>query len=120
MDREPSRPTSESILRVREHPILGPTPDAARVTLYVDGEPVSAIQGEPIAAALIAAGRLTFRYSHKRRQPRGLFCALGRCTDCLMTVDGRPNVRTCVTPAQDGMRVETQDGLGRWPGRGGD
>lgn len=112
--------SEKSALRVREHPILGPSPDGPWVTIYVDGEPVPARRGEPIAAALIAAGRLTFRYSRKRHEPRGLFCALGRCTDCMMTVDGQPNVRTCVTPAEEGMRVETQVGLGRWPDRGGD
>ena len=31
-----------------------------------------------------------------------------------MIVDGQPNVRTCVTPVRDGMRVEFQDGRGAW------
>ncbi|MHB8947330.1 MAG: (2Fe-2S)-binding protein, partial [Bacillota bacterium] len=52
--------------------------------------------------------------SHPRTGPRGLFCAIGRCTDCVMTVDGVPNVRTCVTPVREGLRVETQRGLGEW------
>ena len=49
--------------------------------------------------ALLAAGRRTFRRTTQRNEPRGVFCALGRCTDCVMIVDGQPNVRTCVTPA---------------------
>ena len=48
----------------------------------------------------------------KRHEPRGIFCAIGRCTDCKMTVDGVPNTRTCITLVKDGMRVEFQDGLG--------
>ncbi len=47
-------------------------------------------------------------------EPRGLFCAIGRCTDCVMTVDGVPNVRTCVTLVEGGMSIETQRGLGKW------
>lgn len=73
---------------------------------------VEAIEGEPIAAALLAAGKMVFRYTHKLREARGVFCAIGRCTDCMMIVDGTPNVRTCVTPAKDGMRIETQHGRG--------
>jgi predicted molibdopterin-dependent oxidoreductase YjgC len=84
------------------------------VTIYVDGEPVSAHEGEPIAAALMAAGKQVFRYSRKRLEPRGYFCGLGRCTDCIMTVDGIPQVRTCITSVAEGMRVETQQGLGEW------
>ncbi|MGD9048207.1 MAG: (2Fe-2S)-binding protein [Anaerolineae bacterium] len=101
-------------MRVEMHPILGEARWGNRVTLMVDGEPVEAIEGEPIATALLAAGRRTFRRTTQRNEPRGVFCALGRCTDCVMIVDGQPNVRTCVTPASDGMIVETQVGLGRW------
>ena len=94
--------------------MLGETKPRQKITLMVDGKPLEAFAGEPIAAALIAAGFRVFRHTTKRNEPRGLFCALGRCTDCVMTVDGRPNVRTCVTPARDGMVIESQSGLGRW------
>lgn len=101
-------------MRIRNHPVLGEAGPLPRITLVVDGKPVEAFEGEPIAAALIAAGIRIFRHTTRRNEPRGLFCALGRCTDCVMTVDGRPNVRTCVTPARDGMIIESQTGLGRW------
>ena len=45
---------------------------------------------------------------------RGIFCGIGQCTDCMMVVNGIPNVRTCITPVEDGMTVETQEGLGEW------
>jgi aerobic-type carbon monoxide dehydrogenase small subunit (CoxS/CutS family) len=104
----------EGAMRIQAHPILGEAELGKKVTLMVDGEPVEAFEGEPIAVALLAAGRRVFRHTTKRNEPRGIFCALGRCTDCVMIVDGQPNVRTCVTPASDGMVIETQVGLGRW------
>jgi len=97
-------------MRIEDHPILGKTERRKRITLKVDGEAVSAFEGENIAAALIASGRRVFRYTAKRGEPRGVFCALGRCTDCVMIVNGQPNVRTCVTPARDGMVIQTQVG----------
>ncbi len=102
---------SES-LRISEHPILGVSENEQKVTIYFDGRPIEAVEGEPIAAALMAAGVKAFRTTAIKGEPRGIFCAIGRCTDCMMVVDGRPNVRTCVTPVADGMQVETQRGLG--------
>jgi predicted molibdopterin-dependent oxidoreductase YjgC len=95
-------------MRIEDHPILGKVERGRKITLKVDGEPVMAFEGETIAAALIASGQRVFRYTEKRVEPRGVFCALGRCTDCVMTVDGQPNVRTCVTPARDGMIIQMQ------------
>lgn len=81
--------------------------------IEVDGEPVMAYEGETIATALLAAGKQILRWTHKREEPRGIFCGMGICFDCVMTVDGVPNVRTCITPAQPGMKVVTQRGLPR-------
>lgn len=101
-------------MRIIEHPILG-TPDAQRtVTITVDGRPIEALEGEPILAALLAKGIRVNRITKKNHEPRGLFCGIGRCTDCVMVVNGVPNVRTCVTPVAEGMIIETQQGLGRW------
>ncbi|HEY3315345.1 MAG TPA: (2Fe-2S)-binding protein [Bacillota bacterium] len=100
--------------RIADHPILGPAPARRQVVIFHDGRPIPAYEGEPAAAALEALGILTLRTTARRGEPRGLFCAIGRCTDCVMTVDGVPNVRTCVTPVREGMRVETQRGLGEW------
>jgi predicted molibdopterin-dependent oxidoreductase YjgC len=85
-----------------------------RVTILVDGQEVVAHDGESIAAALFAAGRRGTRMTVRGAMPRGYFCGMGVCNDCLMTVDGLPNIRTCATPVRDGMRVETQRGLGVW------
>jgi len=98
--------------RCIDHPILGSLKQVREVTIYFDGNPIPALEGEPIAAALASVGVRTFRYTTKYQDPRGIFCAIGRCTDCMMIVDGQPNVRTCITPVRDGMYVKTQYGLG--------
>jgi hypothetical protein len=79
-----------------------------------DGSPLSARDGETVAAALIAAGRRTFRLTGRGEQPRGLFCGMGVCFDCLMQIDGRPNRRACQVAVVEGMRVQMQRGAGDW------
>ncbi len=97
--------------RIRNHPILGEPEKGPKVTFTFDGKPMEGYQGEPIAMALKAAGVMIHRYTAKRHEPRGIFCAIGRCTDCVMVVNGVPNIRTCVTPLEEGMEVRTQDGV---------
>ena len=93
--------------RITEHPILGESPVGKLVHFTYDGKDLQGYEGEPIAVAL---GVMVHRYTAKRHEPRGVFCAIGRCTDCVMVVDGQPNVRTCITPLKEGMKVQTQDG----------
>ena len=100
--------------RIYEHPVLGPLQADDKVHIIVDGREIEALKGEPIAAALIAAGIRTFRHTRKLDQPRQVWCGIGHCTDCVMIVNGVPNVRTCVTAVEDGMRIETQQGSGTW------
>lgn len=94
-------------MRVTHHPILGALEPAEEVTVVLDGRPLPAREGEPLAVALLANGVRVLRRSDKLGQPRGVFCARGQCTDCVMTVDGRPHVRTCITAAREGMVIET-------------
>ena len=103
-------------MRIQEHPILGTQEHGTLVSFTFDGKPLQGYAGEPIAMALKNAGVMVHRYTRKEHKPRGIFCAIGRCTDCAMTVDGVPRVRTCVTRVRDGMQVETQNGLGKWGG----
>jgi predicted molibdopterin-dependent oxidoreductase YjgC len=96
--------------RILRHPILefDVGPGRTRVHITVTGRPIEAFAGEPIAAAILAAGLRVFRRTPKLDSPRGVYCAIGRCTDCVMTVNGTPSVRTCVTAVEDGMVVESQ------------
>ncbi len=98
-------------MRIEEHPILDKYKKGNKVKFYLDGKEMEGYEGEPIAAALMAAGVTTHRYTRKHGTPRGVFCAIGRCTDCVMIVDGEINVRTCITPLKSGMHVQTQYGL---------
>ena len=95
-------------MRIEEHPILGVQKKGKEVTFFFDGQKIKGYEGEPIAAALKAAGVMVHRYTKKEHKPRGIFCAIGRCTDCVMVVDGKPNVRTCITPLKEGMQIQTQ------------
>jgi sarcosine oxidase subunit alpha len=76
------------------------------------GRPVAAFEGDTFGSALFASGQRVFSRSFKYHRPRGLLCCSGGCANCMMTVDGRPNVRVCVEPARDGARVEPQNVLG--------
>lgn len=78
------------------------------IRFVVDGEPAEAFLGETVAAALLAAGVSTLRYTAKGGEPRGVFCGMGVCFDCAMVIDDRPNVRACLTPIREGMRVEVR------------
>jgi len=98
-------------MRINEHPVFGPIVRGKGITFTYNKEPVEAYEGETIAAALWASGKRVAQHSHKLHMPRGLFCAIGYCSDCLMVVDGVPGVRTCVTMVKDGMKVEVQDGF---------
>ncbi len=90
------------------------------ITIYIDGHAVQACAGESIAAALLAAGRRVFRHTSKTDAPRGLFCGIGVCHDCLVTVNGRAHVRACVTPVAENMRVVTEKSQQPWPDVDGD
>ncbi len=77
------------------------------VRINVDGKTIEAYEGETVAAALLSAGIHTFRLSQKHKEPRGLFCGMGVCYECLVTVDGVHAIRACLTQVTEGMQVET-------------
>lgn len=81
------------------------------VTIVVDGVPVQAYAGETVATVFLANGRRIWRRTRKLGEERGLFCGIGICFDCLVTVNGRPHVRACVTTVEEGMMVEIQSGV---------
>jgi predicted molibdopterin-dependent oxidoreductase YjgC len=99
-------------LRIVNHPILT-FPQQEKVSFTLNGQDMEGVAGEPIAAALHAADVKVLSHSHNAHRPRGIFCAIGNCSSCLMTVDGIPNVRVCVEPLRAGMAVETQVGKGK-------
>jgi len=88
-------------------------PDAASapvVPITIDGEPVQARAGDTVAAALLAAGRATCRSTPVSGAPRGPYCMMGVCFECLVSVDGVGNRQGCQVIVQPGMAVQTQRG----------
>ncbi|MCY1139084.1 (2Fe-2S)-binding protein [Actinoplanes sp. Pm04-4] len=81
---------------------------AASITLVVDGVPVPGVDGQTVAGVLMGAGRLTWRTTRHGR-PRGVFCGIGVCHDCLVTVNGLPDVRACQRRAADGDTISTEE-----------
>jgi len=94
-------------MRVCRHPILT-FPEGKRILFSFEGKEFEGREREPIAAALLAAGVRVFSRSPKYHRPRGFFCAAGKCTSCLMEVNGVSNVRICVTSLDGGMKIRTQ------------
>ena len=82
------------------------------VSFDFDGRPIPFEPGQSVGAALTAAGVRSWRTTRLAGRPRGLFCGIGMCFDCLVTVDGRPNERACLLPATPGAAVTTQEGTG--------
>jgi aerobic-type carbon monoxide dehydrogenase small subunit (CoxS/CutS family) len=64
--------------------------------------------GDTIASALVNLGIDVFSHSIKLKRPRGFYCAIGNCASCKMIVDGKPNVKTCITKLKANMVVERQ------------
>jgi predicted molibdopterin-dependent oxidoreductase YjgC len=87
-------------------------PDARSETIAVaiDGEPFEARAGDTVAAALLASGRAAMRSTPVSGAPRGPFCMMGVCYDCLVTIDDAPNQQACLVLVAPGMRIRTQSG----------
>ena len=90
-------------------------PDSGNLTIYLDGAPLGARDGDSVAAALLAHGIHTTRYTPISCAPRGPYCMMGACFECVAVVDGKPGVQTCLAPVRDGMRIERQHGAHALP-----
>ncbi|MFI6876785.1 (2Fe-2S)-binding protein [Streptomyces sp. NPDC050400] len=97
-DRTPLRLT-----RVRPEPAF---------TVTFDGRDLDVLPGRTVAAALWAAGITSWRTTRHGGTARGVFCGIGVCFDCLVTVNGRPNQRACLVRAEPGDVITTQEGTG--------
>lgn len=81
-------------------------------TFWFEDQAVTAYPGETVATAVLATGRRVLRRTRAADAPRGMFCAIGVCFDCLVDVDGRGPVRACLTPAEPDRHVEGHRGRG--------
>lgn len=84
-----------------------------RIPFTFDGKPLEAEAGQSVGAALAAAGHRSWRRTRVANRPRGIFCGIGVCFDCLVIVNTRPNQRACLVELEPGDVIETQEGPGR-------
>lgn len=92
--------------RIHNHPILGPKKKCrAQVTFRFNGQLLTGQEGEPIAAALIAADIRTLRKHEESGRPRGIYCGIGHCMECRLIVEEKGIVRSCITPLEQGMQI---------------
>jgi predicted molibdopterin-dependent oxidoreductase YjgC len=85
-------------------------PETETVTVTVEDRTVSVPAGDSVAAAVYAAG-----FDHTRRSavsggPRGPYCMMGVCFECLVEIDGVANQQACMTPVRQGMHIRRQTG----------
>lgn len=103
--------------RVKEHSVLGPQKERPEVSFEFNGQTLKGLVGEPIAVALLANGIRHLRVSERNGRPRGLYCAIGHCYECCITVNDVHGVRSCLTPLSEGMVLSSARDLVNRPFR---
>ena len=103
-----------SILRIKEHPIID-FKDKKKILFYYNNKKMHGLEGDSIASALHVNGVKTLSHSLRFYRPRGFFCGIGKCSSCFMTVDDIPNVRTCIVPLEENIKVLEQGRVGELP-----
>lgn len=93
-------------LRILNHPILDPQQLSDKVEFHFNGMTYEGYENEPVAAALLANGVRTLRVQEEKGTPRGIYCNIGHCFECRVTIDGKEGQRACLTPVRQGMNIE--------------
>ncbi|HLQ95530.1 MAG TPA: (2Fe-2S)-binding protein [Pseudogracilibacillus sp.] len=93
--------------RIDNHPVLGKLSDKEKITFQFDGKTYEGYENDTIASALLANGIRTLRKHENTGNPRGIYCNIGHCFECRVTVDHQSNIRACLTPIQENMIVES-------------
>ncbi len=93
--------------RILNHPVLGELDKQEKVTFQFDGTTYEGFENDTIASALLAHGIRTLRKHEETGNPRGIYCNIGHCYECRVTVDGTSNIRACLTPIKANMVVES-------------
>lgn len=89
-----------------------------RATIIVDGKSVEVDATASVATALLGAGMTAVRRSVVGNEPRGPYCLMGICFECLVTIDGVQNRQACMVPVRDGMTISSQSGARTMEGGG--
>ncbi|MFC4557722.1 (2Fe-2S)-binding protein [Virgibacillus kekensis] len=93
--------------RITNHPVLGSLEDKTEVSFTFNGRTLKGKENESIAAALLANDIRTLRYHEESGLPRGIYCNIGHCFECRVTVNDKQGVRSCLTPLQEGMTIQS-------------
>lgn len=93
--------------RIVDHPVLGKLEETQKFSFKFDGKTYEAQAGDTIASALLAHGIRQLRVHEKSSNPRGIYCNIGHCMECRVTVNDESNVRACLTEVKPGMEVES-------------
>ena len=97
------------ILRLTSHPVINLSSEGSKsITIEVDGKDLDVQDGEILAAALWANGIISLGHNPSDGAQRGMYCGIGHCYECRVTVDGVEDVRSCLIRVRDGMRVSLQ------------
>jgi sarcosine oxidase subunit alpha len=94
-----------------DRPSVLPGAPARRISIDFEGRRVPAVEGEPVAVALLREGQLVLSRSIKYHRPRGAFCLAEGCGQCLMRIGGQPDRLACHSACTDGLSVATQNAL---------
>lgn len=95
--------------RIVHHPILGKRLDKDKITFTFNGETYTGYEHDTIASALLANGIRTLRHHEQSGTPRGIYCNIGHCFECRVTVNDVTNVRACLTPIEQNMIVTSSE-----------
>ncbi|GAB3797600.1 (2Fe-2S)-binding protein [Virgibacillus kimchii] len=93
--------------RIFDHPILGKLTESNYVSFTFNGNSYSGLEHESLAAALLANGIRNLRQHEESGTPRGIYCNIGHCYECRVTINGKQGQRACLTPLREGMIVES-------------
>lgn len=93
------------------HSVVAAHPEPTFEILFEE-RPIPVVPGQTIGAALVAAGIRSWRTTRVEGRPRGLFCGIGVCFDCLVTVNGTSSLRACLVEARPGDVVRAGGGHG--------
>lgn len=93
--------------RIVNHPVLGQMEDQIAIVFTFDGEKHTGCIGDTIASALLVNGVRKLRVHEESGSPRGIYCNIGHCYECRLTVDHEPGIRACMTELKEGMNIES-------------
>jgi len=97
-------------LRIAIHPVTGGIGEYQRkINIFVDHQPLEVLEGETLVAALWANGLIAVGQNSGADFPRGMYCGIGHCYECRVTVDGIEDIRSCLIPVREGMQVILRD-----------